>query len=564
MAFHPANPLANYDEKAMAQWAATNNTTRAPQQPTGASGNLQTQPRTSKTGQAQPPGMTSTTQQPQQPPPSAQSVYGPSATPWAGQQQPQQQPTGWGNTSVNPALESTWQQYGNAYAQPRASDQVYGNASSQLQGQGYGQQFYQQNQGALQGPSASSQVLNSGGFSGPSAIGNLAASNPYGGQMQSSGLGAMAQQMLGGPTASGGANDFAQQQARMPTELSAQGQRIDEGYSGANYSQNFAQQNQGTLQGPGQLEQFAASSLAGGNPYAAMLRQEGQDAINQQLAARGVYGSGGGLAALAKYGANFDAQQFAQQADLQARAQDATMSRLGLGAGVAGQASGERMNQFSALQGLANDQFGQRMGAANLSVGAATQADSANVARLAGIANATLGADSVELGRLGGQANLANMASQNDVARLNAQIQAAGQADTHDIGRFNAMSGAAGQADASQLNRLGLMGGLANQADSMGLNYLNSMFNVAGATQQGQGDRLQGMLDNEYRYGALNAGLYGGFYGQGGQLSGDAFNTGIQAQGNAAQLDAQGGMAEANLVPNLVKTYIAARGGGAK
>lgn len=484
------------------------------------------------------------TQQPQQPP-SAQSVYGPSATPW-------------GNTQVNPALENTWQQYGNAYTQPQASDYVFGQSSQQLQGQGYGQQFYQQNQGALQGPSNSQQVLNGGGFSGPTAIGNLASSNPYGGQMQSSGLGAMSQQMLGGPSASSGANQFAQQQARTPTELSQSGQRIDQGYMGANQSQQFQQQNKGTLSGPGQLEQFAASSLTGDNPYANMLRQEGMDAINQQLAARGVYGSGGGLAALAKYGANLDANLFSQQAQLQGNAQNATMNRLNLGLGAAGQASSERMNQFSALQGLGNDQFNQRMGAADLSLAGGAAEDSANVARMAGITSAMGTADSMELGRLGGMANLANMASQNDISRLNAQITAAGNADTQGINRFNAMMGAAGQADASQLGRMGLLGNLAGQADSQNLNYLNNMFSTANQVQTAQSGRMQGLLDNMYRENALQAGLYGGFYGQGGQLSGDAFNTGINAMGNAAGLQAQGDQAGIQSLMGLGKMFLAA------
>ncbi len=98
-------------------------------------------------------------------------------------------------------------------------------------------------------------------------------------------------------------------------------------------------------------------------------------------------------------------------------------------------------------------------------------------------------------------------------------------------------------------------GQLAGQADSTGLNALNSGFNVAANTQQAEQTRLNAMLDQLYRENALQAGLTGGFYQNGGQFSGDAANAGINAGANAAQLAGQGQNAISTTANNFLNAY---------
>jgi hypothetical protein len=102
-------------------------------------------------------------------------------------------------------------------------------------------------------------------------------------------------------------------------------------------------------------------------------------------------------------------------------------------------------------------------------------------------------------------------------------------------------------------------GALAGQVDSTGLGYLNAGFNQAGNVQQAEQTRLNAMLDQLFRENQLQAGLTGGFYQNGGQMSGDASIAGINAGANAAQLTGQGQNAAGNLLVDATKMAVGAK-----
>jgi hypothetical protein len=483
---------------------------------------------------------------------------------------------------------------GSQYLQPSASGQVYNGLAGSLSGPSATQQYYSQNGGA---------------YGAPTAIGNLSASNPYGSPLVGEQLGAHAMDLYGNSTYSHDNLGNAMANANAPSELAQNASGIQGLYNGANYTQGFIGANGSQLSSPGALEQFAAQDLNHTNPYFDMLQKQQADTIDQAAAARGAYGAGGSMAAQALGSANLRAQQYQQEGQLQGSAQQAQLSRLGLGANVAGQASQERMSQGNALQGLYQNMFGDRMQGQQLGLSATGQADTANMQRLSGITNMAGLADQSTLARLGGQANLAGAASSSALDYLNSGLGAAGaadstglaragmlgtlagqsdtqrlaglsglsnlagqsdqttlgnigmlgtlsgQQDTQSLNRFNsAMTGAgqvdqsiannfsllgnmagnvdtqglnrysaamsgANQVDSQNLARLGLQGQLAGQVDSTGLNWLNSYFGQAGNAQGAGQTRTDNELNQLFQSAALQAGLYGQFYGAGGQQS---------------------------------------------
>jgi hypothetical protein len=107
------------------------------------------------------------------------------------------------------------------------------------------------------------------------------------------------------------------------------------------------------------------------------------------------------------------------------------------------------------------------------------------------------------------------------------------------LGNYNGALGAAQFKD---------MGDLLGAAGGMGLNRLNSGANVAGASQGMERDRYKDQWGNLSDLAHLGAGTTGGFYGQGGQQSGDAAMAGINAGANAGQLKGQGQNAQGSLI----------------
>lgn len=450
-----------------------------------------------------------------------------------------------GGTEAVPYLEQYFQQYGSQYQNPSASGQLYGQLAPQLQGPGNAQTYFQQNQGQFGAPGSLEQLYAQAGgqYGQQTPLDALAAQNPFGQAMQSEGLGSLAQQMLGGQGATDSYwNSQGLGQVSQTPELIQQGQRLDQGFSGANQLQQFAGRQGQNFEGPGAFEQFASQALQGTSPYYKLLADEGRANIDQAAIARGAYGSGGALGAIGKYQANLDAQQARDMAALQQSAQSAQMQRLGLGADVAGRSSAERMGQFGALQNLFGQQFDDRMQGTAMGIAGSSATDQANVARLAGITGATTAGDQIGLSRLAGQANLAGDATRSNLDYLNSQFAQAGAAQGAGLNRLMAgMEGAMG-ADRSGLDRMGLMGELAGQTDIADLNRLNSMFSAAGSAQGAAQDRVNSAFQNDI--GKYLSGLLTNVYNNAGQMYGDASGAGIAAGADVYKLFGMGQQAE--------------------
>jgi hypothetical protein len=123
---------------------------------------------------------------------------------------------------------------------------------------------------------------------------------------------------------------------------------------GPGFGETYGKEHIGQYDQPTQLEQFAQQQMNGNNPYYARLKQQGMDAINQQMAARGHYNSGGALSALGNYGGAIDASQFKDMADLVGNASGLGLSRQNAG-----------MNAASGIQGLQQGRIGQQFSQAS-------------------------------------------------------------------------------------------------------------------------------------------------------------------------------------------------------
>lgn len=126
-----------------------------------------------------------------------------------------------------------------------------------------------------------------------------------------------------------------------------------EGY-GPGFGETYGQQHIGQYDQPTALETFANQQLNGNNPYYDRLRQQQSDAINQQMAARGHYNSGGALSALGNADAALYAQQFQDMGNLLGQASNLGLNRLNAGMGQAGN-----------IQGLTQQRLGQQFGEAS-------------------------------------------------------------------------------------------------------------------------------------------------------------------------------------------------------
>ncbi len=130
-----------------------------------------------------------------------------------------------------------------------------------------------------------------------------------------------------------------------------------EGY-GPGFGEQYGMAHVGQYDAPTSLEQFAQSQLTGTNPYYARIQQQGLDAINQQMAARGHYNSGGALSALGNFTGQLGAQQFQDMGNLLGSAGQMGLQREQQGnamaTGVQTQQQQRLQNQWSNLSDLAH------------------------------------------------------------------------------------------------------------------------------------------------------------------------------------------------------------------
>jgi len=121
------------------------------------------------------------------------------------------------------------------------------------------------------------------------------------------------------------------------------------------------------------------------------------------------------------------------------------------------------------------------------------------------------------------------------------------------LGNFNSglaaqqyaqMGQLAQNAQNGQQARVGLSGQLAQTADQGDLSRLNSLFGVAGQAQGMNQSGINNMLSQQMGIDNGASGLVGGFYGAGGQLSGQALTDAINAMIQSGQAKSQGQQAQ--------------------
>lgn len=117
--------------------------------------------------------------------------------------------------------------------------------------------------------------------------------------------------------------------------------------------------------------------------------------------------------------------------------------------------------------------------------------------------------------------------------------------------QYNQMGQLANNAQNGQQQRVGLSGQLAQTADQGDLSRLNSFFGVAGQAQGLNNGQINSMLSQQMGIDNGASGLVGGFYGNGGQLSGQALTDSINAMIQAGQATAQGKQAQQGQVMGL-------------
>lgn len=491
-----------------------------------------------------------------------QGIYGATASAY-------QTPTG---------SENLANQAGALYGGPAASEAYLGTALGQIGGANVlGAQSGRIDAGLSSVNNAQNYYNTVGSqFTGPTytqqAAGGIA--DTYGQATQSADMYAA----LGGP---GG---FAR-----PTETAMAGQELAGILGSATNLGQFSNQMGAQYLAPGVLENFASTALSRTNPYLDMVAERGRAAIDQASAARGAYGAGGTLAALGNYQAASDAEQFKYMADLQGAAQEAWRNRLAGGTDLARYTSAETLDRGKALQSLAGQVFDERNRQsltggqlANWASGEtiergkslqslAGQQDSAR--NEMGLAGSTIASNASreQIDKNEALTNLYNLTSANNLRGIEAGTSAARAASDSLLGRLSGLTDMtsagtkaqldrlsgltdlAGQADTSSLARMLGYGTLATQADTTNLDYLNGMFNTAGQVQGAEQDRLNSMLDQLFRENALQSGLTGGFYQNGGAFSGSAAETGINAGANAAGLTGQAQNATGKTLADLLK-----------
>lgn len=450
----------------------------------------------------------------------------------------------------------------------------YSGLSSQMQGPGNASQFYAQNQGQYGNAGAGESWFAQNGKNFNNAPESMNVYQQFGSQLYGPGRAeSFNPQNVNAGGAYGGQLD-----SRFSGGSNVdQGAREIGGYArSADDVTNYAASQMGSLQGPGVYEQFVQSDIMGNNPAHEMAMKEGLGAVNQEMARRGHFKSGGAGAAIGKFVGNMEAADYQNRANRAQAAQGMQLSRIGAGQGLSQASAQGKLAQGGALQNLSNSQDNAKLGIEGLRLNAA------QLASQEGLANQRLGLDAAtasdqsrnarlntlsgmaqtgdqqwlaqqqaagnlanqsqqsQLQRLQGGMNASNMVDQNNMQQVMNQFQMANTGNNQDLQRAQFQFQMGQGMDAANLARYGMMGQLGNQADQNQMNQLVNYMNAANQSQQSQQGRLQNAMSARQGIDQTMAQLYGGFYGQGGQLSGQSFSDMMNAMANSAQLRSQG------------------------
>lgn len=327
------------------------------------------------------------------------------------------------------------------------------------------------------------------------------------------------------------------------------------------------------------FENFARQAMQGENAFINRQREKGLAEINQQMARRGGFNAGAAMSALGNYQAESEAQQAQYMAGLLQSAADAKMGRLSGGTqsaataqqagqarrqGLAGVISQERGDTLAAIQAAASIDAAEenaRLGRQRLGLDAAgqvsnfdlqrgrsmmdlaAQVTSANQNALSQEMRAAETAQQMAMGRTTALGQMANQAQQGELQRLAGLMSASGMADTQTLARATQMFNMGKGVDEADEARFRLSSDLADRSDARRLEGYDKYMQSANLAQQAQSQREDDALRAMFNVANMQSQLFGGFYGQAGQLSGQAFSDYINTLSNAASLDAQGGAA---------------------
>lgn len=516
----------------------------------------------------------------------ANAAYNPSQSLWNntyGQQGPNALAQWWGQnqqrfsdpTQTSGALS----QFNNYMGQPSQAGSAYGNAQSALGG-------YQTQTGAYNDRfggqmtdrySSAERAYDPNSYSNPGAMENFAgyAQNRLGG------MGATEEMRYGNVNnMSDFAGGLANAQGYGSTTRGAG--EIGGYYRGANDVSQYAGSQMGQLQGPGAYEQFVQSDINGTNPQMQRETDQGLARINQEMARRGQFKSGGADTAIGNFLGQEAASDYQNRANRAQSAQGMELSRIGAGQSLSQASAQGKLAQGQSLQSLAGQTDAETMSRLQQQLAAQQGASSEGLANRQGALNYAQAADQTSLGRTQALAGINNQAQMAELARLQGGMNAAGQsdqgymnrmqagygmsqgADQSDMARAMGLYGMAQGADQGNMARYGMLGQLSGQQDSQNLAYLMGGGGMAGATAGMNQQQMNDAFRSRFGIDSGMSGNIGNFYGMGmgayGQNMGNSYN----ALANYYQLLGQG-QGAANAMPMQVysggiKAYGASQG----
>lgn len=441
--------------------------------------------------------------------------------------------------------------------------QNYWNMTAQpgMSGPGAGEQFWAQNQQRYQPQSQQGVAYSVSNMQQPSRSETHQVDTSKAGQ---------AVNMLG---------DIAVQAQASGRTLHEAAPEVQNYFRGADDVSRYANSQMGQLAGPGIYEQWAASTLNDTNPYIQRQHDQAQKALNQQMAKRGHFSSGGAMEAMGNLLAAQGAEAYREKGNLAQGAQAMGLQRIGQGTQTTQASGAQKLAQGQSLQNLASErvkadqagmglsiQASQGQGSlANdierLKLGAAGQADQSQMARLMGAGQLSGQMDATNLGYLNAAQNAAQSSQAQQLARLMGGYQMNQGLDANQLARAQQLFGMGQGVDQANMARFGMGGQLGNAADQQALARLLGSGQMAGQSQQFGDDRTRDAMAMLFGLNNAQAGLYGNFYGQGGQYSGQAMSDAYNAYANAAALQGQGQTARARMPWDAMNVYSSYQGG---
>jgi hypothetical protein len=469
------------------------------------------------------------------------------------------------------AMQQWWDKNQTGYNQPQASTDAY-NQYNNYMSQPLGTQTqYNQATASLGGPSATANFAD---YYGKQLTGNYSNAEQLYGHQNYDAPGAMEQyyaqhgNALAAPGRTEGLHyqdttnlgNFAGQLAGLQGDSSTHGlqSKIGGYYDTANDVSRFADQQMPGLGNQGLYEQFVTADITGNNPLAQRMTDQGLARINQEMARRGGFKSGGADTAIGNFLGEMQAQDYQNRAQRAQSAQQMQLSRIGAGQSLASAAAQQKLAQGQAWQGLAGQmdteklartaqQLQAQQGASTESLanaqgrlGYATAADQQALTRNTEMRAGAAMAQNAELARLQGGMSAANSADAARLARMNAAFGYTNAGDRENLARQQALYTMAQGSDNANLSRLQGLTSAAGQSDATRLGFLNSAGNMANQTTQANQQQLNDMFRTRFGLDAASAANIAQYYGLGMGGANDAYSNSINALANYYALLGQG------------------------